>query len=659
MIEKEQIQLMKGQLKKILKNNYDYAHEDAVNYLVEENLKQKASFIEKFGGKFIYESEELSAGSFGNNFRDLFVDFKNQLFSQYNTTGLFTEIIEVQKETKTPVLDLVYSFIRDNVMQDGFIDNKVVEATTVSDVYGRAGYPLPADFKDSKINVGMKFSRALKFFVPDEALLAKIQNEYSVYMTKISEANKNGKIYLSVHPFDFLTVSENNHGWSSCHSLDGDYRDGNLNYMVDDCTLIAYFAGSEGFEAQLPNFPEGILWNSKKYRMLIHLKVSADGTVVLLNKEYPYQFKIGYNKIVEVLKKLYPELKDATPSSYNYEENGSPAIHKMVKRFSGYSDLSRGYATILSSVDEEEFSGRTLMTIGQRYLCLSCGDELASDEGSDGACENCSEACENITCSECGRRVLEEDAYYIDDRNDYICWHCYEELYSVCAICGETVLKEDITHIESLEIEVCSDCFNQNFGPSISTVNLGICSTNFVSTNLGLRLDSYRWVYNNIAEVPDRYSSEYSKMCSLGSSVFGFYHMMMNEKLAKESEQALIVRQASMNNAQNIFAPVTSASDSFIQAHCPGMYNDMRPLSYRDWLAGGQHTLYTGFVDSIEHDEIFKGATKINLFGYGTKNDFAKMKAELEERFNHNIEINILNEITITEDDVVEIGKVL
>ena len=41
-----------------------------------------------------------------------------------------------------------------------------------------------------------------------------------------------GYLYLSIHPLDYLSISETNHGWRSCHALDGEYRNGNLSYLT-------------------------------------------------------------------------------------------------------------------------------------------------------------------------------------------------------------------------------------------------------------------------------------------------------------------------------------------------------------------------------------------------------------------------------------------
>ena len=59
---------------------------------------------------------------------------------------------------------------------------------------------------------------------------------------EVAENKIEGYLYLSVDPRDFLTLSENDSNWYSCQSLDGDYRSGDLSYMVDGTTIVAYLA---------------------------------------------------------------------------------------------------------------------------------------------------------------------------------------------------------------------------------------------------------------------------------------------------------------------------------------------------------------------------------------------------------------------------------
>ena len=71
-----------------------------------------------------------------------------------------------------------------------------------------------------------------------------------------------------MHPLDYLSLSENTYNWRSCHSLDGEYRAGNLSYMMDKSTVICYLKSND--DVILSNFGPEVKWNSKKWRVLLY-----------------------------------------------------------------------------------------------------------------------------------------------------------------------------------------------------------------------------------------------------------------------------------------------------------------------------------------------------------------------------------------------------
>ena len=84
--------------------------------------------------------------------------------------------------------------------------------------------------EDLIIPKGSKIIKAFKYFEPDKEKLVAMQNEASLL---VQNAKITGKFCISVHPLDYLSSSENQYNWRSCHALDGEYRSGNLSYMVD------------------------------------------------------------------------------------------------------------------------------------------------------------------------------------------------------------------------------------------------------------------------------------------------------------------------------------------------------------------------------------------------------------------------------------------
>ena len=187
-----------------------------------------------------------------------------RLFLFFSTNTVSAEFIDtLSRDYDYPLADLI-SFVQLNY--DSFFDNLVSVGYTTAD--------------GTKIKPGMKLSKAFKFFVDDEDILDNIQTLAS----RIIQNNVlSGELCVSVHPLDFLSSSENSYNWRSCHSLNGEYRSGNLSYMVDSTTFIAYIKGKD--KHVLPNFPNDVKWNSKKWRTLFF--TSENFEVLFAGRQYP------------------------------------------------------------------------------------------------------------------------------------------------------------------------------------------------------------------------------------------------------------------------------------------------------------------------------------------------------------------------------------
>ena len=221
--------------------------------LFEKWLDAKRDFIEVMGGKLIYEYPETVYFELGPKEKSLRVDdFISMVENRWDNYDL-SLFIEAQKE--------------------GFFSNQVVES------YNYNGQIIPK---------GMKLLKAFKFFESNTKVLNDIQSAASMI---IQEDKVEGKLCLSVHPLDFLSSSENTHNWRSCHALDGDYRGGNLSYMVDKSTIMCYLKSTKN--EKLPNFPKEVPWNSKKWRVLLFF--SNDWNMIFAGRQYPFYTESGLN----------------------------------------------------------------------------------------------------------------------------------------------------------------------------------------------------------------------------------------------------------------------------------------------------------------------------------------------------------------------------
>lgn len=243
--------------------------------IIDTWYKQKKRFIDKWGG-LIYECDKIT----------------------------ITLEPEVKEKKVFEFADKVQSYYLNNELSDfifanknNFFDNLTNQDYTAFD-YSNSQY--------HKINKGSKIIKSFKYFETDTNKLRRIQDEAS---TLVQQDKITGTLCFSVHPLDFLSLSENNANWRSCHALDGDYRAGNLSYMLDEPTFICYIKSDE--EQVLPRFPENIKWNSKKWRVLLYLDPKEE--VLFAGRQYPFATLEGLKYVNKFIKtqKIIPKHVDS------------------------------------------------------------------------------------------------------------------------------------------------------------------------------------------------------------------------------------------------------------------------------------------------------------------------------------------------------------
>jgi hypothetical protein len=295
--------------------------------------------------------------------------------------------------------------------------------------------------KSIVINKGMsvikalgKLARALGF---DEEFEAFRNYHSTFFQTK----KVTGTMHLSIHPLDYMTMSDNTHGWSSCMNWreGGCYRQGTVEMMNSPYVIVAYLTTDR--EMGLPN---GASWNSKAWRTLLIAHPDHLTSV----KSYPYQSSAfteaalqflsetlgGYEMSVnkwearwDCVHRGYCVPKDGQTYRYidfnteghcMYNDFGS-APHYTIWRYDLEADTD-------SNAEEICYSGKT--------ECVICGDTFyPEDEDSCDlvACEDC---CGIDRCSVCGCRIRDCDGHWMND--ELLCDYCYNDCTYYDAILG-------------------------------------------------------------------------------------------------------------------------------------------------------------------------------------------------------------------------------
>lgn len=421
--------------------------------------KAKKDFINYFGGKLIYEwpqkiSFELDESEKIKKVKDLI-------------------------ETITPMNNDLAIFISKN--SNSFYKNLVQEDYLVN--------------SDIKIPKGMKLLKAFKFFEPNKEKLSDFQSIASMI---IQENKIEGTLCFSVHPLDFLSASENNHNWHSCHALDGDFRSGNLSYMIDNSTIMVYLKSDK--DTFLPNFPNDIKWNDKKWRMWLYFSNNRD--MMFAGRQYPFFSKTILNIIIQ---DIFP-YTDIGAKNHNWSKWDNKYIADWFKDFSladkylplgdkliginelikdntgalHYNDLlysnhyipyysyrmvennNKNHNFWYSSYYKKPITKITSrFNLGGAIKCVKCKDNFIKDSNTF-MCPSCElqygheyndEICE---CSVCGNRVYREDCIWLERYDDWVCENCQDKI-EYCACCNEYNYIDDM--IEKNEKFYCKYCY--------------------------------------------------------------------------------------------------------------------------------------------------------------------------------------------------------
>jgi hypothetical protein len=443
---------------------YDYSMN--IDPLMQKWKKNKRDFINILNGNLIWEYPDT-------------INFHLSEEARRQKLESFIYDVEVRYDSLR-----VGTFLR-AISDEEFFNNKTNEKYTINNII---------------IPSGMKVVKAFKLLEPNEKLLEDMQNEASRI---IQEDIISGKLCVSVHPLDYLSISENNHNWRSCHALDGDYRSGNLNYMVDNCTVVCYLRSEE--PSILPHFPNDLLWNSKKWRVLLYF--SQDKNMVFLSRQYPFSSDIGIEYIQKLILPKITSCPYWTEFQPNYCEdtlipakpydfivrNGIRIGNSLVARKEwiqdGYNTHHFNDVTNSSFYTEPLYSYAygvnntspltTTFKIGEAAPCpvcgahsvryedrMLCGNCLSpypeEDEIEDGYCE----------CANCGDSYAVDDMIWLPESGSYVCSYCFNNAANIvrCEECNIKDFSEYVYFDRGKEKYLCRACANGTPRPRIENI---------------------------------------------------------------------------------------------------------------------------------------------------------------------------------------------
>ena len=257
-----------------------------------------------------------------------------------------------------------------------------------------------------------------------------------------------GTLCLSIHPLDYMTMSDNESNWSSCMSWQGCgcYRAGTVEMMNSGMVLVGYFK-SKSESMPMPNCSGE--WNSKKWRELF----IVNPELIMNIKSYPYEndeLTLGcLNWIRELVEKNvgWTNFKKKH-GKWDPDDGWNFGGYESVQFDTGfmYNDIEEAYTRHFYYITEGDHSeDRLYCGYSGDFICMACGEYGQPDDDGEGSssslvCEDC--APERYYCERCGRWEYDlEDMHYINGY--YYCDSCYEDMPEDPFNEGEVLVDSD------------------------------------------------------------------------------------------------------------------------------------------------------------------------------------------------------------------------
>ena len=311
---------------------------------------------------------------------------------------------------------------------DTFIDNKF--------------WYWPEEYKKITLKVGKEGTDSIDLFPSTKVMkvLGKVADmlgiegfeEFRIAHSQVlNQKSLKGDFSISIHPLDYMTMSDNECGWESCMSWRnfGGYRQGTVEMMNSPCVIVAYMKS----KTPLPIW--GGEWNNKKWRCLF----IVDENIICKVKSYPYQNDQFERDVINWIRELAEK-----NLGVEYEEDiiswdGEGSVYYNDKRYEPdfctghmYNDFGTciHLMTFVKGFDNEH------SYIGINYSgeseCVWCGAITGMDDDGDLACSDCMTKC---YCIECRDRIYSNDIHE-DDHGYTYCSHCFENYTVVDPVTG-------------------------------------------------------------------------------------------------------------------------------------------------------------------------------------------------------------------------------
>ena len=154
-------------------------------------------------------------------------------------------------------------------------------------------------FENVKFRAGDKISKCIgKILDLYDITPAEKDSVLIKFSMLIQGVKAKGSAVLSIDPVDYITMSENNSNWESCHSMSGCFRTGPFAYLQDSSTTISYVKPKDDC---VFTYGDGktLTYSNKNWRQIVLFSKELKYATQL--RQYPYTSQANQSTVASIV----------------------------------------------------------------------------------------------------------------------------------------------------------------------------------------------------------------------------------------------------------------------------------------------------------------------------------------------------------------------
>lgn len=471
------------------------------DYLTKEDNEKIENYITKYGvSADVYEGNK--------EYLKYWAESNKKLFHLLGGKLIY-EVPYVSEKSDENVDYLVRQLLKKSEFKkiSDFLDSKNDNDINVSgyyqfwspECYKKNSIEIYSEIKYKNKDKGLKFQKGTKILKALQKLLIYLNADDEImqafekfridHSMIFNDKVIRGTLCFSIHPLDFMTMSDNSNGWNSCMNWrnKGCYRVGTVE-MMNSNNVVCVYLKNDKHNFIFDETKENCEWNNKIWRQLFY----CTKEIIVSGKSYPlYNEKITIDAL-RILRELafnnwhhsyefgIEKYKDMihVGSLYRMENNRIWIRSKKdAKKQNILFDSKAMYNDMLNDNEYNSYwcvrnrvKKNTIISYSGKAPCLCCGEILnkepyESNPGFyEGAYNDRYRNTDALICSKCEKKYRCDDCGIVTSKlitfeNRSYCEECWNNMIKYCPICHKPM---DLSCISSrykcYNIHICNEC---------------------------------------------------------------------------------------------------------------------------------------------------------------------------------------------------------